>query len=361
MKVEYVLTPGHAEPAIIRANFKKAASAAHTGLDSVFRAWIDFEQEYGSISDYSFAWSSAATKLKSYTLFPPQNPETALKRTLPSEQAAKRRKTALNTKEKQPRKRDKKPDDGLNARERELQTIFISNISFTADQLSLQEAFAEYKPKEIRLVPGAGGQGHRGLAFIEFSNQVDANNALKLDGHILNSRPIKVTPSDNQVQGLSQRKPQTVFVTNLPYDVTADELRGVFSPAGAIADIRIPLEKEGKNRGFAYVEFVQPADAIKALGMDKTEIKKRKINVEPYVRVLPLLTPEISRAGCPDRRGRADHTQAADHAGACGPPAQEGCAARRLWHGEGTEGRRCGGRIRQASGKVEQRVPQDAS
>lgn len=159
-------------------------------------------------------------------------------------------------------------------------------------------------------MPGAGRQGHRGVAFIEFSNQVDANNALKLDGHILNSRPIKVTPSDNQVQALTQRQSQMVFVTNLPYDVTTDELRAVFSPAGEIADIRIPLEKEGKNRGFAYVEFVQSADAIKALGMDKTEIKKRNINVEPYVRVLSRfpnvrnLRPQLARPRQPHGRGQ---------------------------------------------------------
>jgi RNA recognition motif-containing protein len=284
------------EPSVIRSNFKKAVNAARTGLDSIFRAWIDFEQENGSVADFSFAWSSAATKLKTYTLFPPQNPETALKRTLPSDQPAKRRKTSQTPKEKPSRKRDQKPaEDGLSARDRELQTIFVSNISFTADQQSLRDTFAEYKPKDIRLVPSDGGQGHRGVAFIEFSNQVDANNALKLDNHLLNNRPIKVAPSNNQQQGLGQRKSQMVFVTNLPYEVTPDELRVVFSPAGAIADIRIPLdsEKAGKNRGFAYVEFVQSEGAIKALGMDKTEIKKRKINVEPYIQVPTFLTIEI--------------------------------------------------------------------
>jgi RNA recognition motif-containing protein len=53
-----------------------------------------------------------------------------------------------------------------------------------------------------------------------------------------------------------------LFVGNLPYDATEDEIRQHFSVVGNLSYVSIPLDREtGKKRGFAFVEF---ADAEKA-------------------------------------------------------------------------------------------------
>ena len=57
-----------------------------------------------------------------------------------------------------------------------------------------------------------------------------------------------------------------LFVGNLPYDATEDEIRAHFSPAGNLASVFIPVDREtGRKRGFAFVEFSDGAQAQEAI------------------------------------------------------------------------------------------------
>jgi RNA recognition motif-containing protein len=56
-----------------------------------------------------------------------------------------------------------------------------------------------------------------------------------------------------------------LFVGNLPYDTTEMDLRELFSPIGLPSTVIIPTDREtGKPRGFAFVEFDDPAHAEEA-------------------------------------------------------------------------------------------------
>ena len=57
-----------------------------------------------------------------------------------------------------------------------------------------------------------------------------------------------------------------LFVGNLPYDVTERELREHFSIAGPLTFVSLPIDREtNKPRGFAFVEFDNPAHAADAV------------------------------------------------------------------------------------------------
>src|SRR5215472_2435325 len=57
-----------------------------------------------------------------------------------------------------------------------------------------------------------------------------------------------------------------LFVGNLPYDATEDQIRAHFSPAGNLASVFIPVDREtGRKRGFAFVEFSDGAQAQEAI------------------------------------------------------------------------------------------------
>jgi RNA recognition motif-containing protein len=59
--------------------------------------------------------------------------------------------------------------------------------------------------------------------------------------------------------------PVRLFVGNLPYDVTEPDLREFFSSVGPLSTVIIPVDREtGKRRGFAFVEFSDPAQAEEA-------------------------------------------------------------------------------------------------
>jgi cold-inducible RNA-binding protein len=57
-----------------------------------------------------------------------------------------------------------------------------------------------------------------------------------------------------------------VFVGNLAFKTTRDEVQQLFAQAGAIKDVFLPTDREsGRPRGFAFVEFESDEDAQKAI------------------------------------------------------------------------------------------------
>jgi RNA recognition motif-containing protein len=65
-----------------------------------------------------------------------------------------------------------------------------------------------------------------------------------------------------------------LFVGNLPYDATEPDLREFFAPIGPLSTVIIPVDREtGKRRGFAFVEFSDPAQAAEA---------SRRLNNQPF-------------------------------------------------------------------------------
>jgi RNA recognition motif-containing protein len=57
-----------------------------------------------------------------------------------------------------------------------------------------------------------------------------------------------------------------LFVGNLPYNATEAELRELFASVGQLASVYLPLDRAtGRPRGFAFVEFSEPAQATEAI------------------------------------------------------------------------------------------------
>jgi cold-inducible RNA-binding protein len=66
-----------------------------------------------------------------------------------------------------------------------------------------------------------------------------------------------------------------LFVGNLPYRVSADQLREIFSQNGEVVDVFIPLDRETRRpRGFALVEMATDEQATAAIEAHngKTEV-----------------------------------------------------------------------------------------
>jgi cold-inducible RNA-binding protein len=53
-----------------------------------------------------------------------------------------------------------------------------------------------------------------------------------------------------------------LYVGNLSYNTTQDELRLEFEKIGAVVDVKVIMDREtGRSRGFAFVEFATEAEA----------------------------------------------------------------------------------------------------
>ena len=59
-----------------------------------------------------------------------------------------------------------------------------------------------------------------------------------------------------------------LYVGNLPYSTTEDELRSMFSQAGTVASVAVIKDRDtGQSKGFAFVEMSNQAEAEKAISM----------------------------------------------------------------------------------------------
>ena len=59
-----------------------------------------------------------------------------------------------------------------------------------------------------------------------------------------------------------------LYVGNLPYSTTEDELRNMFSQAGTVASVAVIKDRDtGQSKGFAFVEMSNQVEAEKAISM----------------------------------------------------------------------------------------------
>jgi RNA recognition motif-containing protein len=72
-----------------------------------------------------------------------------------------------------------------------------------------------------------------------------------------------------------------LYIGNLPFNVTEEELREHFSTIGPLSYLSIPADREtGKQRGFAFVEFKDRAQADEAIRrFNNQSFKGRSLSV----------------------------------------------------------------------------------
>ena len=88
-----------------------------------------------------------------------------------------------------------------------------------------------------------------------------------------------------------------VYVGNLSYETTQDELRAMFSEHGEVTDLHVPTDREtGRPRGFAFVEMADDTQAQAAIdSLNGKEVGGRELTVNP--------ARERSQGGGGGRRG----------------------------------------------------------
>lgn len=73
----------------------------------------------------------------------------------------------------------------------------------------------------------------------------------------------------------------SIYVGNLPYEVTEQEVNEVFSEYGTVKRVTIPVDREtGKVRGFGFVEMETESDESPAIeALDGAEWMGRELRV----------------------------------------------------------------------------------
>jgi RNA recognition motif-containing protein len=74
-----------------------------------------------------------------------------------------------------------------------------------------------------------------------------------------------------------------LYVGNLPYSTTGDELRNLFEQAGEVKSADVIQDRmTGNSKGFGFVQMANPADAEKAITMfNGYKMGNRELKVNP--------------------------------------------------------------------------------
>ena len=82
-------------------------------------------------------------------------------------------------------------------------------------------------------------------------------------------------PLESRVDGMK------IYVGNLSYRMTADELKTLFSQFGQVDKVDIIIDRDtGQSKGFGFIEMPVNGDAEKAIaGLHGTEVGGRTITV----------------------------------------------------------------------------------
>ena len=72
-----------------------------------------------------------------------------------------------------------------------------------------------------------------------------------------------------------------IFVGNLPFGTTEDQLRDEFEAFGELSSVKIIVDREtGRSRGFAFVEMPSDQEAQAAIqGLDQKDFNGRQLRV----------------------------------------------------------------------------------
>ncbi|KAK8951764.1 Polyadenylate-binding protein RBP47A [Platanthera zijinensis] len=198
-----------------------------------------------------------------------------------------------------PRRREKK-DEGNEPEadpERDQRTVFAYQICLKADERDVYEFFSRAgKVRDVRLIMDRNSRRSKGVGYIEFYDSMSVPMAIALSGQLLLGQPVMVKPSEaekNLVQSTTTSAgggglngpysggARKLYVGNLHFNMTEEQLRQVFEPFGAVELVQLPLDPETMHcKGFGFVQFTRLEDARAAQSLNgQLEIAGRTIKV----------------------------------------------------------------------------------
>lgn len=138
----------------------------------------------------------------------------------------------------------------------------------------------------------------RGFGFVTLGSSQEAASARSaLDGSVQAGRAISVRPFQSEpprrgegraggdapsAAGSGASEDRTLYVGNLPYDVTQQELEALFSEhgAGPIVRIHLPVGPDGRPRGFGFVSLASSEAANQAISaLRDVEVRGRRLMI----------------------------------------------------------------------------------
>lgn len=205
--------------------------------------------------------------------------------------------------------KDQKPAKSKKAAKSETEpttefTVKLRGVPFSVKEQQICEFMTPLKPVAIRI--GKNESGNRtGYVYVDLHSKEEVQKALKKNKDYIGGRYIEVFSIDS-TGNKEKRKPKEIdrnfsrmfkedeeeedvsesgrlFVRNLPYTCTEEEIKGLFSKHGPLSDVLFPIDTLTKKpKGFAFVTYMIPENAVTALAkLDGHIFQGRMLHVLP--------------------------------------------------------------------------------
>ncbi|CAM9886146.1 unnamed protein product [Chrysoparadoxa australica] len=163
--------------------------------------------------------------------------------------------------------------------------LYIGNLGFDTSSADLKSAFEAYgEVTECQVIVNRQTGESRGFGFVSFSSQEAADSAIaSMNGAEMDGRTLRVDFSRPGGARASSEESDAckVYIGNLGWDTTTDDLRDAFGQYGTLNDIIVITDREnGQSRGFGFATYSSPQEAETAIAeMNGRELDGRSLNV----------------------------------------------------------------------------------
>ncbi|XP_072244102.1 probable RNA-binding protein 19 isoform X2 [Leuresthes tenuis] len=168
-------------------------------------------------------------------------------------------------------------------------TVKLRGVPFSVKEQQLREFMTPLKPAAIRI--GKNESGNRtGYVYVDLHSEEEVEKALKKNKDYIGGRYIEVFRVDafggkgkrgtkeqeidrNFTRKLKEDEEEEdvsesgrLFVRNLPYTCTEEEMKELFAKHGPLSEVLFPIDNLTKKpKGFAFVTYMIPENAVTAL------------------------------------------------------------------------------------------------
>ena len=201
-------------------------------------------------------------------------------------------------------------DQGANEFSSTMFTLLMRGLPFRATKGDVETFFHPLNLIDVRFTVDREGRPS-GRAYVDFSTECDMEEALKRNGDCIGKRYIELFPDEGPLatkekkreaeQNSFQQKEfnsglnrdggedETIadsgrlFLRNLSFTVTEDNLTEAFEKFGPLTEVTIPLDKNtNRPTGLGFVTFMLPEHAVKAYeSLDGQVFQGRLLHILP--------------------------------------------------------------------------------
>ncbi|XP_017602024.1 PREDICTED: probable RNA-binding protein 19 [Corvus brachyrhynchos] len=182
-------------------------------------------------------------------------------------------------------------------------TVKLRGAPSNITEQKIREFFFPLKPVAIRMGKEAQGK-NSGYIFVDLKSEAEMQRALKRKKEFLGGRCVEVSRCRNAPKETVPATPGSqpwqrrlrddeeeedlaesgrLFVRNLPFTSTEEDLEKIFSKYGPLSEIHFPIDKLTKKpKGFAFITYMIPEHAVKALAeLDGQVFQGRMMHLLP--------------------------------------------------------------------------------